>query len=85
MTRRWKPNETAPKDGTAILVYEPPDKYTDGGICLVEWRTHQLSYPGCRPMWAWCLPQSDQDEQGGAATVQPTHWMELPEPPRKKK
>ncbi len=75
----WKSIKTAPKDGTPILVWD------NEGIALVEWRKFRYHYPGCRSSYAWCLPQSDQDEQGGCATVDsPTHWMPLPKPPKHK-
>lgn len=77
----WQPIETAPKDGTKILVYEPASEYTEGGVSLVSWDSWRISYPGCRTQWDWCLPGSHQDEQGGCETVYPTHWMPLPEPP----
>lgn len=70
--QQWQPIETAPKDGTAILVY-------DEGAALVTWevyRRHQEEHAD------WCLMDSWQDEQGGYSTVNhPTHWMPLPEPP----
>ena len=79
----WISIDSAPKDGTPILVYEPPAEYSDGGVLLVQWRSSIDHYPGSKPFWAWCLPESDQDEQGGCATIDhPTHWMPLPEPPK---
>lgn len=80
----WKPILTAPRNGVAILVFEPKSQWNDGGISLVEWRPiYEISGVGrSHPIYAWCKPDSDQDEQGGSATVDnPTHWMELPEPP----
>lgn len=78
MNQEWKPMEIAPKDGTPILVWDGQD------ISLVEWRAYRLNYPGCKNTWAWCLPDSDQDEQGGCATIDnPVCWMLLPAAPER--
>lgn len=70
----WRPMESAPKDGTRILV-------TDGDEVLVaEWRAVKIAYPDCRPTWGWYVPYSDQDEQGGAHEAGPIGWMPLPRP-----
>lgn len=80
----WQPIETAPKDGTDLLLYtaegitqgqyldpekDGPDSMGhDGG-----WMSYDgYSYPGRsfgNPKY-FCDPQA-----------QPTHWMPLPEPP----
>lgn len=75
----WLPIETAPKDGTQILVYSKED-----GVMWVSWETEQVFLPGYKPEKKWCVPGSHQDEQGGAYTTSnPTHWMPVPEPPIK--
>ena len=68
---RWQPIETAPKDGTRILVPYPifdpgnltasPDRYE---IIVVHWREVGWVSDG-----AWMLHED------------PTHWMPLPPPP----
>lgn len=74
----WQPIETAPKDGTLILVYEPVRQYAEAGIYMVSW---DREYP-YQPK-TWCIVYSEQDEQGGCATVDwATYWMPLPEPPK---
>lgn len=73
---KWLPIETAPKDGTIVLLYRPsaikwmrvaPGSYDDE-------RVHSAP----RPKWD-CLYKiasvRDMREH------QPTHWMPLPEPP----
>ena len=64
---RWKPIESAPKDGTKVLVYRPifVDRYiTEIGI---DWWDKWDGAPeGC-----WMKSRVD---------VQPTHWMPLPKP-----
>lgn len=83
----WRGIETAPKDGSIILVW---DGATDGG-------------PSCGVVAAyWAEWDDDDDPEEGAFLVQagaewefreiaggdylegvtPTHWMPLPEPPK---
>ena len=79
----WQPIETAPKDGTAVLIYRKIEaKHADAGfvqgprpgqvLCIWEalW---------CEPDFAagyWADP-GDMDE----VMTDPTHWMPLPPPP----
>jgi hypothetical protein len=62
----WQPIETAPKDGTEMLLYSPVDgvksSHFEGGV----WQ----GFP-------WRSPIS-RDFQA----AKPTHWMPLPEPPK---
>lgn len=77
----WQPIETAPKDGTAILIWQPSherhdDKhrggnYDDNRYAIGYWRTDQDPSRGCEWMWG----------NRNAAFVTPTHWMPLPAPP----
>jgi len=79
----WQPIETAPKDGTAILLHgdgrttlgnwcapsdTPTIKYQDGFAPEPEWEEFE-------PFWAsW---------DGGFTEEHPaTHWMPLPAPPK---
>ena len=60
----WHPIETAPKDGTEILVITP------FGMAVACWRDD----------W-WTV----DDFKHGPFSLRgpaPTHWAELPEPPR---
>lgn len=64
----WQPIETAPKDGTPILVACP---YSSGvAVENVRW----IDRPRAR---GWRF-----HNYGPALGVQPTHWMPLPEPPK---
>lgn len=62
----WQPIETAPKDGTHVLMYRRQDiseawwqkKFIGEGY---EWGGTGWAYPDFAP---------------------PTHWMPLPEPPK---
>lgn len=83
----WQPIETAPKDGTEILLYGPSSygpRVTVGhwmtdkecqirtGDCGGDCRCDEYEY--CDPIWtSW---------DGGFTTEWPcTHWMPLPNPP----
>ena len=78
----WQPIETAPRDGTAILLYEPFDP---------RWSRMK---PGNRPMDVLCIglgrwhsPDYEPDHWGDGfepwekLMESPTHWMPLPEFP----
>jgi hypothetical protein len=75
----WQPIDSAPKDGTEILVYCPAGQQAKSGwafgpaIQSVKWDgslTHQNS------MW-WTLTGYHEAD----AWPEPTHWMPLPPPP----
>ena len=62
----WQPIETAPKDGSWIMVY---------------WDTMPLSWFPFVVFWdeGWQQVNGDMRDLGG---VFPTHWMLIPEPPQ---
>lgn len=76
----WLPIESAPKDGTAILIWQPSharydDKrnggaYDDNRYAIGYWRTDQ---DPDRSKWMWGNRNSGY--------VRPTHWQPLPSPP----
>ena len=63
----WQPIETAPKNGTLILLY--------GYECQTQWNVccwveeEEQGYTG---WWNWDWPEYEI----------PSHWMPLPEPPK---
>lgn len=63
----WLPIETAPRNGTMILVYRPDSKRGDAYIPRVGTDIWKVS----RECW-WHSNHWSQ----------PTHWMPLPEPPK---
>ncbi len=74
----WQPIETAPRDGTHILVY-PPTWY--GEFASIAYWHSELSGRCTEPYWKrtdalnriiMCLENP------------PTHWMPLPPPPQTK-
>lgn len=74
----WQPIDTAPKE-TELLV---------GKWVGEEWRICQSGYyydsgnefEGERPYWYW---HCDWDNGGVTDDEGPTHWMPLPEPPKR--
>lgn len=85
----WQPIETAPKDGTHILVGAPfrkAEKAREGYMQPPDEPAFTAEACWGRS-WTdttnrWIAPYSDQDEQGGCAEYSPTHWMPLPPPPK---
>lgn len=73
---KWQTIDTAPKDGTAIIVFVPKQYYGGGGrVCLARWNDDKYARKP-RPFWSRSL----SDKTGDRASP-PTHWMPLPEPP----
>lgn len=83
----WQPIETAPKDGTPILIYQPD--YEDGGELAWQRHTQHNNYDGEDE----ATDTTSFDDQryaigywrpwGGwgnrnSSHVNPTHWMPLP-------
>lgn len=71
----WQPIETAPKDGTRILVVSGEKGFytAPGDIGVAHWE--KQAFPNGVHEWVavWCCDQ--------VTTFKPTHWMPLPEPP----
>jgi hypothetical protein len=79
--REWQPIETAPKDGTRILVYEP-----SGGLDEVFACVWGVYWPGPRNVPEYAARRANGwvefDGMDDRQTVdEPTHWMPLPVPP----
>jgi hypothetical protein len=67
----WQPIETAPKDGTSVLVYGP----WKGEFSQLK-HPHEIWRGHCHPVSKlWFI-------SGTLEFVDPTHWMPLPEPPK---
>lgn len=70
---KWQPIETAPKDGTRVLLFRPRH-----GVVCGRWDDDKYA-KRVRPYWS-----NDQERLWGTLETrdnQPTHWMPLPEPP----
>ena len=83
---KWQPIETAPMDGTPVLVFGddlnyPCEAYWEPRSCtmniLVGWYSHESMRQG------WLCHDGSPDAYGSMDPTQinPTHWMPLPEPP----
>lgn len=71
----WRPIETAPRDGTRIMV-------SNGiGVWFAEW--HQFASSGFRfaDPWRSMMLNHDHIEHPHRYKA-PTHWQPLPEPPK---
>jgi hypothetical protein len=69
----WQPIETAPKDGTLILVFVPPSDYSIG------WYNTEKYNKNPRPFWG---RHNANHSKTVCRSRPPTHWMPLPEPPK---
>jgi hypothetical protein len=72
---QWQPIETAPKDGTTVLVYCA----ADDGFNIIEARWHEFHRWKGEPNscgWDVCPFEADRSTE-----VFPSHWMPLPQPP----
>lgn len=67
----WQPIETAPKDGTAVLLYYGEDYYVMEGRCFPT----KASFQGRGSPYKWVSAVDMGD-------LQPTHWVPLPLPPK---
>lgn len=75
----WKPIETAPKDGTWILIYGGCiGDELDNRIVTAYWDDDESSvYDPC-----WRSFSEDAGVYGAFHDTEPTHWMPLPHPPK---
>lgn len=83
----WQPIETAPKDGSHILLleYRNAEDY-QSSICIGFWGDYRAGYAFDNPAnYRWIdWGAGLLDEYGGDevwSTTTPTHWQPLPEPP----
>lgn len=70
----WQPIETAPRDGTPILIYD------DGMIEVVTWMEAEPTILGDGSK-TWAGADAGPGYQNTYEDA--THWMRLPEPPAK--
>jgi hypothetical protein len=72
---KWQPIETAPKDGTLILIWVKHEVGPDM-MMIAKFHTEYdepADDPSERLRWK---------EEAGFYNVRATHWMPLPEPPK---
>ncbi len=65
----WRPIDSAPTDGTEILLAAGPASLGDGALLWKYGIGFYTKYKSSRLLWDWCWG------------FQPTHWMPLPQPP----
>ena len=63
----WEPIETAPKDGTRVLLYDRFMREQDFAVFVGRW------VMGLHGAGWYATP--------GAFSKRPTHWMPIPKPP----
>lgn len=68
--RDWQRIETAPKDGTFVLLHSPD---SNNNPFIGQWHD-DADYPDGGAWWG-------DNDSGFAIDADPSHWMPLPEPP----
>jgi len=85
---RWQPIETAPRDGTLVLVCNTLDNGTitsiDGKIAVARYAYHLDGLE--ESIWEYGTYYSENSAGNqGAYVISATHWMPLPKPPEESK
>lgn len=76
---KWKPIETAPKDGTRILLWFPNDAVAVSGLWYKYPEEREGPHVFSESFFDWSVDNDliIMDD----LNKYPTHWMPLPEPP----
>ena len=72
----WQPIETAPKDGTKVLVYRPLAHLTNDDVVSIK---HSIAHS--RPCWNQTIPKGMEPKNFTDGACYPTHWIPLPAAP----
>ena len=78
VNNRWKPIETAPKDGTWLLFFDENKDVVIGGHWHVDGGRDDPG--GFEPPWAWWVSDNDWVMWDSGPDDAPTHWMQIPDP-----
>lgn len=73
---QWQPIETAPRDGTRILLYRPLAERTDDDVIDIKRGVPQDN--GC---WEQTIPPGMDAKNYTDGCCRATHWMPLPDLP----
>lgn len=74
----WQPIETAPKDGTRLLLWDPGREVAVSGYWHDE---PEVSTPTVwEPGWAWWVSDSDVLMWDSGPHDAPSHWMPFNRP-----
>lgn len=82
----WRPIETAPKDGTSVLLFiNPVDGYDLCGWQPTRHITIAIGWWDGDEWESSLMEEGTADTEGYSSalsiTIMPTHWMPLPAPP----
>lgn len=75
----WQPIETAPKDGTVILIARGPKDATFPFVEAAYWSQCVRAFGGCKK-YPW-VTLDKTNGVNGRTEDSPTHWMPLPPSP----
>ncbi len=73
----WQPIETAPRDGSKVILGHPEHKAVIG--VWHQGYSWESLFPDGNPVFYWA---KDHEDTSGF-DFEPTHWMPLPDPPKK--
>lgn len=73
MTMEWQPIETAPKDGTPVIITRHDETW--------GWVLGWGEYFQQGKIVGW-VSRGFREPPGELGLAHPTHWMPLPEPPK---
>ena len=79
LANEWQPIETAPKDGTEVLVYT--DVATVPVVHIARWEDGRDGYPDSFEQGWWSYTEHSVTQTLLEDWKQPTHWMPLPPAP----
>ncbi len=77
-TAGWQPMETAPRDGTLVLLFDPEVVWIDWDAEDERGNVPKVPKPMYVGWWRGCWELAHYS----AFSFRPTHWMPLPEAPR---
>ncbi|WP_375165819.1 hypothetical protein [Rhizobium hidalgonense] len=78
MSDQWQPIETAPRDGTTVIVAFPLYNLVSNGLDVTAARYRSATFLNADVSGWVQLP----DERGVETIWPPTHWQPLPNPPQ---